>query len=279
MIVGNDISEYQGQPDWPTLKNNANFVIIKAGEGATYIDKQFGYNRQKARDVNIPRGYYHFARPDTGNTPQQEAQFFVNLINGQPLQEGESLYLDYEVQYIGDNVGWVQAWLDFVYQKLGVKPFFYSYQSMLTSHDWLPIVNSGYPLWVAAPTGDPNNNIFKTGAWPKAAMQQWGNETVPGITTGVVDADVFFGDTAKFLSYGYHSPIQPNPPSNGQPTPPQTPPAPPSTPSTPPAVDYKQIVDSIEVIINDKSQIPWWDFILHDKRIDEIQGLIDKSTA
>jgi len=207
MIVGNDISVYQGTVDWPTYKNNSNFVIIKASEGKSLIDPWFGGNRKGARDNNLPRGFYHFARPDYGNLPEDEAKFFCSLIDGDPIRDGELLMLDFEVQF-HDSVNWAKAWLDYVSNHFGgVKPLFYSYQSMIKEFDWSVVANNGYGLWIAAPTGDPNNNNFYTGPWKMAAMQQWGTEDeVPGIK-GAVDADVFFGDLGAFENYGYKTPV------------------------------------------------------------------------
>lgn len=204
MLSGADVSSYQGNIDWTTFKNNVNFVIIKMTEGTSYIDPWGGNNRYQARSLHLPRGFYHFARPDL-NSPQDEAKFFIDIMNGQPLQEGESVYLDYETQYTGDNVAWVLTWMQLVEKALGVKPIFYSYQSMLTSYDWTPIVSNGNGLWVAAPTNDPSNNNFETGAWEFAMMQQWGNQDIPGVS-GVIDSDVFFGDENAFLAYGYKAP-------------------------------------------------------------------------
>src|ERR1700691_1661828 len=95
-IVGNDISEFQGTIDWPTYKNNSNFVIMRASQGNSYIDKEFGNNRTQARSNDIPHGFYHFANPDLGNTPHDEANFFINLIDGDPILPGEVLALDFE---------------------------------------------------------------------------------------------------------------------------------------------------------------------------------------
>ena len=235
MLVGNDVSDYQEGIDYATFKNNANFVIAKATEGTTYIDTWFGNNRQQARNVGLPRMFYHFARPDKGNDPIAEAKFFLAVLNGQPLQEGECLALDFE-ENTDNPVDWAKKWLDYVFQETGVKPYFYSYQSMLTSYDWSPVVNAGYPLWIAAPNGDPNNTSYQTGAWKSAMCHQWGTETVPGIS-GSVDGDSFFGDVAAFLASGYHVLVPaPNDPPTIPPTQPSTPPQPvPSTPNPAPA--------------------------------------------
>lgn len=240
-LAGCDISDYQGDINWPTFKNNVNFVIAKATEGTSIIDEWFGNNRQQARLAGILRGWYHFAHPEL-NSATDEATFFINVIKGDPLQVGESIYLDYEESWSGDNVTWVLTWMQAVEKALGVKPIFYSYQSMLTSHDWTPVVNNDNGLWVAAPTNDPSNNNFDTGAWPSAMMQQWGNETIPGVTTGVVDADIFFGDANAFKAYGLKG-------STPAPTPTPSPtPEPAPTPTPTPDPDQCMPIADVNVI-------------------------------
>jgi lysozyme len=205
-LSGCDLSTYQGTPNWDVLKNNVNFVIIKSTEGSGFTDPQFRRNQSEARRVGIPRGFYHFARCDLGNSGVQEANWFLQVVG--PLQPGESLYLDYEVQWGGDNVKWVLDFVNTISNNLnGYKPLFYSYQSMLTSHDWTPVVKLGVGLWVAAP-GSPTNTNFQTGAWPFAGLLQWGTQAIPGVV-GQVDSDTFFGDAVAFQKYGYQPPASP----------------------------------------------------------------------
>lgn len=206
-IVGQDISSAQGQINWPTFKNNSNFVIMKASEGVGFIDKWFGYNRQQSRLLGLPRGFYHFARPDLGNSATEEAQWFCNLIDGDPIHDGEVLCLDMEVQF-GNAVEWCKEWLDFVSSHFkGVKPLIYMNESTASSLDWSSVVNEGYGLWLASYTYNPNTNTGNTGKWPSMAIQQWTDkQSVPGIS-GNVDGDVFFGSTTQFMEYGYKTPV------------------------------------------------------------------------
>lgn len=245
MTVGNDISSYQGQIDWPTFKNNINFIIAKATEGIGLIDAWYGNNRQQARDFNIPRGWYHFAHPEL-NSPEDEANWLLKVCYD--IQPGEILFLDYEPlagAFTGNDVDWVTRFFKVISDRLsGYKAVFYSFQNMLTRQDWSSVVKEGHGLWVAAPTNDPNNNNFDTGAWPFAMMQQWGNETVPGVK-GVVDADVFFGTDTLFKAYGYHLPNPtPAPSTNPDPTPnPVTPTEPTPTPTVPPIPTVPPVVE------------------------------------
>jgi len=201
-IVGNDISSYQGDPDFPTLVKNANFVIVKVTEGANYINPNFQRDQSEARRVGLALGYYHFARPSKGNSPETEAAFFLKTI-GQ-LQEGEVLALDYEDNYSGDVVVWCRAFLDYILAQTGVHPLIYLNKTLVKQYDWSALVEEGYGLWLAA----YDNNLI-TGDWKLVAMQQWTDaQVVPGLP-GNVDGDYFFGTVEQFKLYGYHKPLVP----------------------------------------------------------------------
>ena len=219
MIVGNDISSAQGVINWGFYKNNTNFVIMKATEGVGFTDPAFKVNQLAARQAGLPTGYYHFARPDLNNSPIDEAEWFLNNVG--TLWEGEFLCLDYEVSWPGDCVAWCKIFMDQVSGRLnGLKSLIYLNQSLVKAHNWQPIVDANYGLWVAAYTYDPNKNVFTTGSWKSAVMQQWtDDETVPGIA-GKVDGDVFFGDVVALKAYGYHFPVsEPTPTPEPSPAP------------------------------------------------------------
>lgn len=210
MIVGNDISKFQGDVNFDTYKNNSNFLIVKATEGVGYIDPKLVRNQSEARRVGLPLGYYSFARPDLGNPPEAEAQFFLDRVG--TLREGEVLCLDYEVSKIQTQVDWCKKWLDYVFQKTGVRPLIYMSESYVNGLNWQAVVDGGYGLWIAkyAIPSSPDAS-FNKGKWPVVAMYQWSSsQQVPGIS-GNVDANVFYGDVVTFKKYGY-KPVAPQPP-------------------------------------------------------------------
>ncbi len=216
MLVGNDISFAQGAIVWSTYKDNTTFIIAKATEGVGYIDAQYGNNRKQAREYGVPFGSYHFARPDLGNSPQAEAEWFCKVIDGDPIREGELLFLDFEVNYSGNIVEWCKQWLDEVSNHFNTKPLIYLNQSLTKGLDWVPVINAGYGLWLASYNPDGQGD---TGQWPFMAFQQTSsNQTVPGISTAV-DRDVFFGDLEALLKYGYKA-LAPVMPPLVNPTPP-----------------------------------------------------------
>lgn len=205
IIVGNDVSEFQGDIDWNTYKNNTNFVIIRSTQGDGVMDNKFTQNREGARNAGIPLGFYHYAYPHL-NTALAEADWC--LLQLSDIRENESIYLDFEEDKIQDPVTWCKAFLDRIAEKRnGYKAIIYLNQMLCKKYDWTPVVNAGYKLWIAAYTYNPHLNTFEIGAWKTAAMQQWTSEqTVPGIN-GNVDGDVFFGNIDGFKALGYQKPV------------------------------------------------------------------------
>ncbi len=205
-IHGLDISAYQGDPNYDTLKQNAQFIIIKSSEGNGFKDSKINRNQLEARRVGMGLGYYHFARPDLNNTPEAEAQWFINCI--WPVQVGELLVLDFEVVY-GDPVNWCKKFLDYLAQHLnGTKALIYLNRSQLQGYNWSPIIQAGYGLWVASYDNDPNQVNFDT-KWPVVAMKQYTSHGLMNGVGGYIDLNTFFGDMVAFKKYGYKQPLPP----------------------------------------------------------------------
>lgn len=223
MLRGIDLSQYQGQPNFDSLKLGVDFIILKASEGTGYKDPQFDRNKSECRRVGIPVGFYTFARPDLGNTPQTEAAWFLNCVG--ELKEGDILFLDIEVVYT-DLVNWSKQFLDAVSAKLnGYKPLIYLNKSQIQSNSWKPVVDGNYGLWCAYYDNDPTGLPFDT-PWPAVAFKQYSSSgTIDGIN-GKVDMDSFFGDLVALKKYGVQivpvpTPIPPTPlPPTPIPTPP-----------------------------------------------------------
>jgi lysozyme len=208
MIVGNDISGVgQGQINWDVYKNNTNFVLMKATEGINFVDPWFGNNRNQARLANIPRMFYHFL--DANATPDEEAANFEKYIDGDPIQVGENIGLDVEVNTDG-LVSYIQSWLENVHSHYNnITIWIYLNQSIATSYDWSPVIALGYvKLWGAYYTQNPNVDAGANfGAWGNTPqLRQWTNtEIVPGIN-GNVDGDDFNGTVQEFEANGYQLP-------------------------------------------------------------------------
>lgn len=224
MLKGIDISKYQGDINFDLLKDQIDFVIMKATDGAPdpgqtvsmYEDSFFKRDQSEARRVGILRGYYHYAEPSY-NDPEPEAEEFVNAIGIQP---GELMFLDFEESTTKDVVVWAKAWLDKVYQMTGTKPLIYLNEAMVNANDWSSVAQANYGLWVAkygVNDGSVPSDVT-TGVWPSAAFWQY---TSVASAAGVhpIDADNFYGDNAAFGRYAYQTPTAPLTPTEPTPAP------------------------------------------------------------
>lgn len=189
MDAGCDIAVYQGAPDFAQLKTAAKFVFVKATEGTGLTDDQFARNWSEARRVGIQRGAYHFAHPDLGLDPDDEAAYFVQTVG--PLSPGDMLALDLE-RDCADPVGWSSHFLAHVRSATGTAPFIYINLSTLQGHDWSP-VRTQYPLWLALYDGQPNTRVAGE------VIKQWsGSGTHIAGVQGEVDLDTAFEDLTQY---------------------------------------------------------------------------------
>ena len=205
MLKGIDVSKWQGDINWSSVAKNTDFAIIRSSYGTGYKDEKFEYNRDKARQENILRGFYHYSYPNH-NTPEAEADWFLSVVT--PLQDGESLYLDFEENY-PDPVGWSKRFLDRIREALGgYLPLIYINYYTAKTYDWSPVADAGYGLWLAKWDYDPDGT-FDVPYWSVVAMRQYSNnETINGIS-GRVDGNVFYGGVEQFLAYGVRKDDQP----------------------------------------------------------------------
>lgn len=191
-MYGVDISHHQGLNIIDKLlkeKDVPEFVIIKATEGRTYVDPQFHNNAKEAMNNGLLIGAYHYARPENGNTPEQEALNFVKQV--EPYIGICVLALDWEGDAITkSNQAWALAWLDAVFQMTGIRPLFYVSESHIKNGGFANIAARNYGLWVAkwSKTQYPS-----TGKWSIWAM--WQTEGDP------LDKDIFNGKRQQFLKY------------------------------------------------------------------------------
>ncbi|KAJ7665936.1 glycoside hydrolase family 25 protein [Mycena polygramma] len=74
---GIDVSHFQANVDWATVKaNGISFVYIKATEGTTFLDPSFSSKYSGATAAGLIRGGYHFAHPDS-STGAAQANYFL----------------------------------------------------------------------------------------------------------------------------------------------------------------------------------------------------------
>ena len=119
VLKGIDISRYQAGINMNTL--DIDFVIVKATEGVGYTDPNYKEYLQDAIYSNKKIGLYHYARPDLGNTPEDEATWFLS--KAKDYIKKAILVLDWEVNT--SNTNWAYDFLKTIYEKTNVRPIIY----------------------------------------------------------------------------------------------------------------------------------------------------------
>ena len=140
MLKGIDISTWQGSN--PHLEDGE-FCIIRSTYGI-YKDNRFEQNSKVWSESGKPFGFYHFAYPDKGFTPKQEAVAFLNIVK--PYIGKALLVLDYEAEAHKYGEKWALEFMDYVYKETKIKPLFYTNAGALGKY---PNIAKKYPLWVA----------------------------------------------------------------------------------------------------------------------------------
>lgn len=72
-----DVSQAQGKIDWAKVKDQVDFVILRASEGRS-MDKCFDYNADRCLALGIPFGVYHFLHALTDEAALTEVKVFYN---------------------------------------------------------------------------------------------------------------------------------------------------------------------------------------------------------
>lgn len=204
MMNGIDISKWQKGLDLSKIK--CDFVIIKASEGANYVDPCFYNFIDQAKLLGKCIGFYHYARPDK-NSAKAEVKNFYNTTKAY-FNDGIPI-LDWESS-AKSNVAWAKEWLDEIYALTGVKPIIYMSESVVNAYNWTDVANADYGLWVARYRDyQPDYNYDMTNAgkkpvvkfWSFYAMWQWTSSGRLDGYNGNLDCDVFYGDKKAWNAY------------------------------------------------------------------------------
>lgn len=159
---GIDISGHQYGID--LSKVPCDFVICKATGGNGFVSPDFKRQIEQALSLNKCAGAYHFARDRgyTDGTPEQEAQHFLDVVN--PYIGKIMLVLDWEADAVGLGAEWAKRWLDYVFDKTGIRAMIYMSKSPASTDAWAAVAEN-HPLWMAqyAISTDPN---YKPGYTP-----------------------------------------------------------------------------------------------------------------
>lgn len=197
MMLGFDVSHYQGVIDWERVDSVASlkaveFVFIRATMGKDGKDKAFERNWKAARSNHFIRGAYHYYRPDE-NSLEQASQFIntVTLNYGDlpPVLDIEDLPKNQSMDSL--RIG-LQKWIDAIEKHYKVKPILYSGEHYYTNNlkKWFP----DHILWIA------NYNFFVEQIKPEWNFWQFSEKgIIPGIESKV-DLNIFQGNKTQMRS-------------------------------------------------------------------------------
>jgi GH25 family lysozyme M1 (1,4-beta-N-acetylmuramidase) len=203
-LPGIDVSHYQGSINWTSVKNaGKQFAYIKATEGTSTIDAQFGNNYPNAYYAGLIRGAYHFARFSSSTGAAQADYFWAH--GGKWSADGKTLpgMLDLEASCSGYShasiVSWISSFVNEYHAKTG------RWAVLYTSPSWWSTCTGGSsafaandPLYVAHYTSAGSPTI--PGGFSFYTFWQWSSSgSVSGIS-GAVDLDVFNGSAARLLA-------------------------------------------------------------------------------
>lgn len=213
-MKGIDVSHWNGLPfNSATEKayKDADFVIVKATQGTTFVDNCWKANADKVLKDGKLLGLYHYA---AGANASKEADFFLKTVS---KYVGKAvLAIDWEQgqnQAWGSTV-WVRTWCNRVFSQTKVKPLIYI-QASATAQ--VASVANLYPLWIA---GYPKKNYesWTPPTFPyKKFLAGWKEYTIWQYTSaGGVDRNVANITKTDWLNMATPASLQPTK-SNPQP--------------------------------------------------------------
>ena len=159
-LNGIDVSHYQDGIN--LAKIQADFVIMKATEGTTFVDNCCDSHYQEAKKAGKLLGVYHFARGIGDGS--EEADFFADNVKGYIGEAILVLDFEYTNKPTAGSVAWAKVFLDRVYQKTGVRPLIYMSHSVTRAADWTS-VSKNYGLWVARYANNQIVNGYQKDPW------------------------------------------------------------------------------------------------------------------
>lgn len=189
MLYGIDVSHQQSAMKF----DDFDFVMIKATEGIGYYDDKcdMHYNNLHNSTDGKPDkyklyGFYHYARPDLNNSPEEEAEWFLSKVGH---HAGYAMYaLDWEGYSLNYPVDWALRWLQYVFEHTGMRPLFYIQSSAVMTGKYKKIYDKNFGLWLAHYADVP-----KYKDWPFYAMWQYQGSPL--------DKNQFNGDANTWRSY------------------------------------------------------------------------------
>jgi len=213
-VRGIDVSQYQGTPDWGTVRaSGISFAFARVADGMS-IDRTFDRNWQEIRKAGLVRGVYLFFR--SGRDPVDQADLLLDHTG--PFDSNDlPPVLDVEANNgasPAEMVAGIRAFRDRITERTGgLTTMIYAGPGFWSS-SVRSAVFADLPLWVAHyTTGAP---LLPLGWMSWDFWQFSGSGRCPGVN-GDVDLDVFRGspDQLRAMTVGQQDAVSGGPASPG----------------------------------------------------------------
>lgn len=198
MLLGIDVSDFQGRVDWTAVaRSGVSFAIAKATEGETLVSDTFSRNWSTMKAAGLVRGAYHFFRPTSD--PVRQANSFLKTAK---IQLGDlPAVLDVEVddgvapRDLNDRVA---QWLRVVEGATQRQAIIYTsltfWENSLNNSDAF----RGHPLWIAQYDVDSPE---LPGNWSDWVFWQYSQSGSISGVDGDVDLNRFNGPIAALRDF------------------------------------------------------------------------------
>jgi lysozyme len=193
-VQGIDISRYQGQIDWNTVRRSGiRFAYMKVSEGGDHVDGRFYENWEAARRAGVARGVYHFMY--WCRTAAEQAVWFSHAVPHDPTQLPPVLDLEWNHASItcpktvprAVALEKIHKMLEIMEYHTGKRPIIYT--DINFHRDVLEGELKGYEFWLRSVAAEPHER-YENRPW--TFWQYTATGRVPGID-GNVDRNVFVG--------------------------------------------------------------------------------------
>lgn len=159
-VRGVDVSHYQGEIDWETIRGQEiDFAFLKATEGSGTVDETFADNWKNARAAGLAVGAYHFFSFDSSGETQT-ANFLKTVpaaANAMPPVI-DLEYYDSEGSQAAETVRReLRVMLDALKTRYGKTPIIYTTQNFWEKY--LRDTDFEYTLWIRSVYSSPSSKL------------------------------------------------------------------------------------------------------------------------
>lgn len=193
-VHGVDVSRWQGDIDWATLKHQgANFAFIKATDGGDHLDPMFMKNWHGAAAAGIKRGAYHFFY--WCRKASEQADWFIRNVPKDANALPPVLDVEWNHQSEckwrpsrADILEKMQVFMDRLERHYGKRPIIYTAPDFY--RDNLKGAFPNHPFWLRAVAEHPSQ-VYPGRDW---LFWQYSGSGLSRGVEGEIDLNVFKGD-------------------------------------------------------------------------------------